>query len=290
MTPRQLNTLVGGLAAAMLLSACSDINLWDHSNTAVAVTTGDFDRVAEPLLRMEIANTPYEGIISTAVWDPTYDAEQVALKVEALLGDANELNGYSTVFIASGTRGLGLRQYNSLDPDDEFVSDETVVQNVTRFVDGGGALVVTDWGYDLVEAGWPDAVGFLGEDNVFDSAQQGAIGDVSGRVVDDEIAEIMGFDDIAIHFNYSNQAIIESIGDDTRVVLRGDVSYTDELGETHTIEDAPLMVVHEPPGGSGRIILTTFHLNAQGAEAMDALLLATVGSFSTSGGGTVAID
>src|SRR5688572_15347336 len=102
MTPRHLDVLAGGIAAAVLLSACGENNLWDHNNTAVAITTGDFDRVAEPLVRMEIAHTTYEGIISTATWDPTYDADQAALQVEDLLVDANELEGNSTVFIASG--------------------------------------------------------------------------------------------------------------------------------------------------------------------------------------------
>lgn len=290
MTPRHLDVLAGGLAAAVLLAACGENNLSDHNNTRVAVTTGDFDRVAEPLVRMEIAHTAYEGIISTATWDPTYDAAQIALKVEDLLGDANELDGYSTVFVASGTRGLGGRRYNSLDPDDQIVSDGEVIDNVQRFVDSGGVLIVTDWGYDLVEVAWPDAAGFLGEDGTYDAAQRGVIGDVSGRVVDDEVAEHLEFADIAVHYNYSNQAIIESVGDDTRVIVRGTVQYTDEVGTVFTLEDAPLMVVHEPRGASGRVVLTTFHLNAQGAEAIDALLLATVGRFQTSGGGTVAID
>lgn len=279
----------GGLAAA-LLGGCQENSLIGGSNSSVAVTTGDFDRVAEPLLRMEVAHDTYEGIISTATWDPEYEAAQVALKVEDLFGDANELGSHSVTIVASGTRGLGERQYNSLDPDDHIVSDETVITNVRRYVDSRGVLVVTDWGYDLVEAAWPDAIDFLDDDGTFDAAQHGLIDSVAGRIVDEQVADILGYSDMAVHFDYSNQAIIEDVDEDVQVIVRGSVRYVNAAGETVTEADSPLMVMFQPQGATGKVVLTTFHLDAQSEQVIDDLLLATVGSFTTTSGGTVAID
>jgi hypothetical protein len=292
MVARHFNRIAGVLAAAALLVGCRDDFLIGFDHESVAITAGDFDNCAVPLDRMEIGHETYEGIISTATWDPTYDYESVALKVEGLLPDAHEMTPakFSVVFIASGTRGLGQREYNSLEPDDQLVSDDTVIENVQRYVDDRGVLVVTDWGYDLVEAAWPDEVGFLGDDSTYDDAQRGEIGSVAGRIVDDEVVDMVGFSDMAVHYNYSNWAVIDEVDSDVRVIVRGSIRYTPEGGEETTLEDAPLMVVFQPQGAQGKVVLTTFHLNAQGAGVIDPLLLATVGSFSTSGGGTVAID
>lgn len=276
---------------ALLATGCTrDDLLTPFYVESVAVTAGDFDDVSAPLNRLVVDHATYEGIISTATWDPSYQWQNVALKVETLFGTDNEMARHSATFVASGTRGLGNREYNGLDPDNMFVSDPAVAQRVRDYVDGGGVLLVTDWGYDLVEAAFPGHIEFLNDDGVFDDAQRGEIGLVSADIVDEELAGALGVDTMAIEFNYSNWAVITGVSDDTRVLISGPATYRLDLqgAELETLEDAPLMVGWQPRGSAGKVLFTSFHIDAQNAALIDDLVQATVGTFQLPEGEGVA--
>lgn len=250
---------------------------------AIATTTGDFDDVAAPLDRAIVDHTEYEGLISTATWDEDYDPAANALKVEELLTSSLTMLEYDLIIVASGTRGLGLREYNGLDADDALVADETVRDNVRLFVERGGTLVVTDWAYDLVEATWPDLVDFVGDDGVYDDAQRGEIGTITARVVDDTLEADLGMAEVAVGFNFSNWAVIEDVSSDATVWLRGDVEYrkSDEEG-LQPLPDVPVLVSGQPEGeNGGRVVVASFHLDAQTAEVIDQMLLSIVGEFKS---------
>ncbi len=284
-------TLSVVLTAAMLLAGCNEFSLSGWPLSAVAVTAGDFDRVSDPLDRMVVQHQTYEGIISTATWDPTYNHEAVALKVEDLLGSSGEMGRYSAIIVASGTRGLGLRQYNALQPDDHLIAEPSVIDNARAYVQGGGVLVVTDWAYDLVEQTWPDAIAFYGDDATYDAAQRGEIGRVAADIVDAEVSEALGYDAMGVRFDYSNWAVIESVSEDVRVVVRGSVQYRPaESEEAVTLPDAPLMVAFQPRGARGKVVFMNFHIDAQVPQVMDDLISQVVGTFEAVGGGSVAVD
>lgn len=242
----------------------------------VAVTTGDFDDIAEPLDRMLIDYTPYEGIISTATWSEDYDPDAVVLKVEKLLEDEDEIDRYDAVFVASGTRGLGKRQYNGVEPDDSLVGEVSTLLNVARFVSEGGVLVASDWAYDLVEAIWPDGVEWVGDDVREDDAQVGVMDLVQAQVSDARLEASLGTDTVAIRFDYSNWAVMTDAHPQADVWLRGTVRYVDEEGAEVTLEDAPLAVSFSPADGSGTVLLTAFHLGVQTPAVVDALLLTAI--------------
>jgi len=296
MTPRHRTSpahrarFAGLLLGVTTLAGCSDFNITGWNLSDVAVTAGDFDNVAAPLDRMVVPHRTYEGIISVATWDPSYDYQDVAYKVEDLLGSSANMSAFSTIFVASGTRGLGQRVYNGLEPDDELVSSPDVLKNTREYVKNGGVLVVTDWAYDLVEQSWPDEIDFEGDDTVYDAAQTGEIGRVAADIVDPEVADALGYDTMGVTYDYSNWAVIQDVAPDVRVIVQGSPHYHPDGQTSETLQDKPLMVVFQPPGARGKVVLTTFHIDAQTPEIMDALITAVVGNFQTDGGGTVAVQ
>lgn len=276
----------GTRAAALLLVGAAFGCKNDNQITAnpidrVAVTTGDFDYVALPLDRMVIPHDAYEGLISVATWDREYDPDLVQLKVETLLGNLEEISYHGAVFVASGTRGLGAQQYNGLDPDDALLTNPAVRDNVRAYVDGGGVLVVTDWAYDLVQLAWPELLVTVG-DGTFDAAQAGDNGTITGRVVDPLLDAALGSDVVALEYNYSNWAVVQSITGGT-VHIEGDVTYKGDVDSgTLDLPGAPLLMSWQPEGASGKVVLSTFHFDVQTPEVMDTIVTTVIGEFEES--------
>lgn len=281
-TPLALVTL------AALLGACGNetgVNFRDVDQ--IAVTVGDFDDVQAPFDRMVVPTTRYDGIISTATWVEDEDEfTSPALNVEGLfLSERNEeLRAYGAVFVASGTRGFGEREYNSLQPDDALVSNEEAMANAEAYLSTGGVMWLTDWSYDLAPRVVPDKIDFLGDEAQLDAAQRGDINDrVVARVVDEGLAEALGTEQLSLKYNFSNWAVIEDVADssDVKVWLRGDVTYRDDSGEgTQTLTDVPLLVsVQMQNERQGELVFSTFHLDAQNGAVIDTLLQTIVGDF-----------
>lgn len=285
---RQPLALAAAMALIALGTACKvDTGLYSDPVSRIATTAGDFDDVSEPLKRQDIPFTVYEGIISSPTWDPSYDHEQVALKVETLLLDDVEIYRYDAIFVASGTRGLGSRVYNSLEPDDGIVSDPVATENVRDFVERGGTLIVTDWAYDLVEAAWPGSLGFLKESEGYDGAQLGEPGRLTARISNEALAEALETETLGIEYTYSNWAVLENASEEVSVLMRGDVQYrVPVVGEdaeaedlVESLADVPLMVAFQPEGSEGQVVFSTFHIDAQSDGAIDLLLETVVGRF-----------
>ena len=240
---------------------------------SVGVTYGDFDDLTPSLDRQAINHAIYEGLISNATWS---DDDVSGVPVEGLLLD-NDAKRHTHLLIASGTRGLGNTVYNRNERDDALLADGTGIENARRFVASGRSVLVTDWAYDLTEQAWPDAVEFHGDDGIFDAAQVGDIGTVIAKVTEPSLAEALGMEQVVLEYNYSNWAVITDVGPDTTVWLRGDVrAWNGEAYED--VLDVPLLVSYEPEGErKGRVVVMTFHGNAQPAALTDTLLSTLIG-------------
>ena len=270
------------LSVLALSAGCvNQQHLYKGAAQAAAVTTGDFDDVVLPLDRISAVSSSYEGLISVATWDANYDATADQLKVEGLLGDINEMTLYQVVIVASGTRGLGSQQYNGLNADNQLVSDPNVIENMQKYVELGNTLVVTDWAYDLVEAAWPDEIDWLGDDTAFDDAQHGDIGSISADITDDTLKTALNEDKFNVDYDFSNWAIPQSTNSDVTVWIQGDVTYTIRDGNPSQPQAAaPLLMSFQPNGKTkGKVVVSTFHWDAQTPQAMDTILTTTVGDF-----------
>jgi len=277
-----LRLTLGVALVSVFAPGCKrDDQLIRRVEDAIAVTSGDFDDVVEPLNRMVVARTEYEGLISVATWDDTYNADNVALKVETLLGNRQEMLSFGSIWVASGTRGLGRQQYNGVEPDNTFLTDADVPGNVQDFVSLGGTLLVTDWAYDLVELAFPEYIEFLGDDAEPDAAQSGELGTYSANVLEAELVDAIDSDTLGARFDFSNWAVIESVSEDVTVWAEADVKYRLQNGEgTQDLAGVPLLVSFQPYGPtSGKVVYSSFHVDAQNDAVIDALLRTLVGPF-----------
>ena len=253
---------------------------------AIAVTAGDYDRMEALLLRQLVNYQLYEGYIVGATYEPDLDPDDIALEVEGLLASEDELDNYGAVFVNSGTRGLGLFVYNGVEADDGLVANAAVVENVTRFVSGGGALVVSDWGYDLIEACWPDMITFVGDEAVLDDAQRGARGSVQAMVHRETLVNDLGQNVVAIEHDFSHWAAMASVSDEVEIILSGDISYrvSESEGDVE-LDDAPLLVAFDH--GAGSVYFSTFHWLAQNSTVADTILFSVVEGLNPGDGETV---
>ena len=271
------------LLAVFLLAGCvNDQGIYSSSVDAIAVTLGDFDEVAAPLDRAQATYTEYDGAISSLTWDPTRDTSGMSLTVETLVANEDELSNYDLVFMASGTRGLGDRVYNGIDDDDDILLNQEYLDNVEAWVRRGNVLVCTDCSYDLIEAIWPEAATFLGDDDTPDDAQRGALDHyISADVQTDGLVNAIGSDTANIDMDYSNWAIIDDVSDDAVVLLTGDAAYRDTTGEGDIpLEDIPLMFSY-PVGNGGLVVYASFNLGAQNGNMIDPLLTEILGEYNT---------
>jgi hypothetical protein len=276
-----LLALVGLLA----LPACgpdNSLRRLDFGRTAIV--TGDFDTV-EQLFRELAQETQitadidlWDGYISGPHFETEVDAgpDQLVNEVEDLLRvpRSQGIGQYRTAFFSDGMRGVNQRVYNGVGEDDHLVKDGTVIENVRSAVVNGVNAYFSDWTYDLIEAAFPDLVDWYGDDTEIDAAQRGLDGTVIGRIVDQDLADFMELplgSEVEVIFNFGVWAVAESVSEDVRVLLEGDVQVDDPVtGEVRTLTDVPLVFSASIDGG--RVVYTSFHNEAQITdEARDVL-------------------
>ncbi|MDP6932179.1 MAG: hypothetical protein QGG40_04645 [Myxococcota bacterium] len=273
----------------MLGTGCkSDQGIAQLKYDDIAVTTGDFDYVEETLTRLDVGYTRYEGYITQPAYDPEFDADVIGLEAENLFaeidGEDPDLYSYDALFVNSGTRGLGAFAYNGTEEDDQIVADEAALDVLRTFVDRGGGLVVSDWGYDLVEAAWPDLIDFLNDDETLDAAQVGTSESVTATVTDPTLASRLDDQsEVQLTFDYTYWSIIDTVSDDVEVLLEGDTEYrvSDSSGYGD-LESVPLLVKMKV--GGGVVLYSAFHWHAQTSALVDEVLLYSLEGLSRGSG------
>ncbi len=275
-----LLTLAGGVACKQ------DQGFAPITVENTVIVTGDFDRLEDAILRAEVKSQLFEGYIVQPVYELSDTSGQSVQQVEKLFTELNEdqlpiLFDYDALFLNSGARGLGAYVYNDVDADDALVSDAAVVQQVRDFVGRRKTLVATDWAYDMIEAAWPDKIDFVNEGDGTDAAQVGISETVVARVTDAEMVGVIGADQVELDFAFGYWTVMQDVGPDVTVHMRGDVLWRQEEGGGDALlEDVPLLVSFEADGG--RVIFSSFSWRAQRPALADALLAGTVEGLNAS--------
>lgn len=282
------------IPAFLSLAACkNEQGITELTFEAIAVVTGDFDQVEASLTNLDIGHTSYEGYIQRAVYDPEIQPDAFALKSEQLFQNSDsagvaEIAMYDAVFVNSGARGFGAYVYNGTEADDSLVTDLVTLEHVRTYVENGGTLVVSDWAYELIEAIWPDAIDFAGDDAVLDDAQRGTSPTVTASVLDERVQEqISDNETVELGFDYSYWTVIESVGPEVNVHMSGDVLYraSGALGE-QALSNVPLLVSFESSGG--QVLYSSFHWRTQRAEVSEGVMLALLDGLSPGSGDATA--
>ncbi len=134
---------------------------------------------------------------------------------------------------------------------------EVIQNNIKAYVNAGGAIYASDWAYDVVEQVWPEAINFVGADEIPDAAQLGEYGEISATVSDGALAEWLGSDYTTVEFDLPVWPPIEGVADTVSVHLTGNVEYR-ERTTIYPIAASPLLVSFT--SGEGKVAYSTFRV------------------------------
>ncbi|MES2639799.1 MAG: hypothetical protein V4850_09960 [Myxococcota bacterium] len=214
---------------------------FDPLTLDVAVVTGDFDDFNLVLNEMGFAN--YVLITGTDESDIT-----------DFLDDPAELAKYDIIFFNGGFVEEGVIH----DVEDDSNTGPTQrMANIVNYVESGGSIYASDWAYDVVEIGWPDAADFAGADEIPDDAQMGDYENVSAAISDNSLAEFLGSTYLDVTYDLPVWPPVINVADSVSVHVRGDVPYSDGLSN-YSLSASPLLYSFN--AGDGKVVFSTFRV------------------------------
>lgn len=229
-----------------------DPNCFDPLELSIAIVTGDYDDINLVLESMGFAN--YR----------TIDGTSEPLLTE-FLTDANQLGAYDVVFFNGGHVEEGV--FYDFDASNPVPAQ--VISNLQDFVAEGGSVYASDWSYDVIELAWPDAIDFLGDDNLRDDAQAGEYDIVDAKVTDEALAKYLGASAIEVEYDLPVWPPIELVEPYVSVHLTGNVVYREGENESQ-LPSVPLLASFS--GGEGRVAYATFRVVANHNSDMVSVL------------------
>jgi hypothetical protein len=215
----------------------------------IAVVTGEFDQIQRILDRLGLEYDLVDGMGGSDHLD--------------LLLSERRIDEYDLVFLNCGmdTQWWAWRGQ--------------VGENIHRYVRRGGKVYTSDMTYTVMEAAVPDALDFLGHDELlYHSNQLLGPRDLQGHVVDRELEVALGTDRVDVHYEGEGYYAAAESGGTARPLVMADFPYHPDQGWETVQTYGVLAAVEEV--GQGRIIFTSFHNEAQRPDAMDTLLEALV--------------
>ncbi len=209
----------------------------------IAVVTGLFDSIEDVLDRLGIEYTTIDGLGGQS---------------NTFMSDPTQLEQYDIIFFNCG-----------MDESWIWSSQTTVAQNLRDFVSNGGSIYASDWAYFTVEASHPNMLDFHGDDYDSEAAKVGNEGFVTGTVKDPTIASALGSGTASLNYDLGIWVAVTSASDQDYVLLEGTYGYSDFFGGSGS-HFGPLAAKMQ--SGSGTVLYTTFHNEAQTTADMDVIL------------------
>jgi len=257
---------------------------FDPLELDVAVITGDYDDFQEVLDNMGFAN--YELIDGLHTGEMTdflldldsmlqYDIiffngghveEGIIYSTEDTEGEGDESDdedfGDDTGESGSDDTGAGADDTGDA-PAAPLYDHEQIVQNIRDYVTAGGAVYASDWAYDVVETAWPEALNFVGADEIPNAAQLGEYGLINAAVSDEALAEWLDKDHVKIEYDLPVWPAVEGAATTVSVHLTGAIDYR-EGTNVYTLTAVPLLASFT--SGDGKVAFATFRV-AKNADA-----------------------
>lgn len=135
---------------------------------------------------------------------------------------------------------------------------ETAGPVLKSYVEAGGVIYASDWACAPIDNAFDSAIGFYGEEN-WEGSKIGWSQTTTANVVDSGFAAYLGSSTTTVEFDLSSWVVIESVPNTTKQYLAGTVN-TDE-------ESMYVPITVSFNKGSGSVIYTSFHYEAQGVLA-----------------------
>ena len=220
----------------------------DPTSVKVAVVLGDYDNVGGLLNELEI---PFDSYGHSNYMN--------------LLTNPDLLAEYDIIFFNCGM------------PNDWVASRGIVSSNLRDYVEDGGSIYASDWAHGIVEATFPYAIDFHGDDDIVNPEEfgyethnhpyVGSSQNVLADVLDPTMAGAIGNSQASLYYDLDAWVLPQSAGPSSSVMLQGSVySYTDRV---RLIDQAPLALKFSE-GGS--VIFTSFHNEHQMTQDMEKAL------------------
>ena len=148
-------------------------------------------------------------------------------------------------------------------PEEPLDMADEIINNLRNYVAAGGSVYASDWAYDVVERGWPEAIDFVGADEVPDAAQLGENGIVNAVVSDGALAAWLETDTTQVEFDLPVWPPIEGVDPTVSVHMSGPIEY--RLGtNVYSLGNSPLLVSFA--SGDGKVAFSSFRV-ANNADA-----------------------
>jgi hypothetical protein len=219
----------------------------DPENVSIAVVTGEYDNVQQVLSKIGLEFDLFNG--------------KSGNQYLSLLSDVTALETYDIVFLNCGI-------------NERWKTRETqIAAALTEYVKGGGSVYASDWSYGFVEAAFPDAVDWFGDDRSMEAAKAGEMGNYFGTVLDEGMKNLLGTEVADLYYDLGAWGVAEDVGPNTEVLIEGDViayNWEDWANPYVEVRNSPLAVKFHP--GDGTFIYTSFHNEPQTTVDMDLLL------------------
>lgn len=169
----------------------------------IAVVTGDYDDYEEVLSAV--------GVTASTV----INGQQGQELREFLRSD---LSSYDAILFPGGAiEEDAFYDLDSSDPDGLQATHD----NLSQYVRQGGRLYLSDWSYDLLEALWPDAAEFYGQDRTPNAAEVGAVDTVTATIEEPSLEDAIGANSIRILYDMETWPVAEAVGPDTEILISG---------------------------------------------------------------------
>lgn len=173
------------------------------------------------------------------------------------LADITKLKQYEVVYINC-----------SKTTDDYAVASATAL---SQYVKDGGIIYASDYANSIIQTAFPGKINFYGTNGSasdFDSPRVGSSGKVTAKVVDSGLAAVLGKNMVNINFDLGYWAIIDSVASGTTVHVTGPSS--GDPSAAGLLQDRPYVVSFSE--GSGEVLYTSFHNEAQKTDDMEKLV------------------
>ena len=144
------------------------------------------------------------------------------------------------------------------EPEEALDAHETIINNIRNYVAAGGSVYASDWAYDVVEQAWPEAIDFVGADEIPNAAQLGMDGMVTAQIPDNALATWLERDELPISYDLPVWPPIADVtSGSVNVHLQGRVEY--RVGQNpQSLPASPLLVSFA--SGEGRVAYATFRI------------------------------